>query len=133
MLERATVAIVLAGFALVPFGALASDLNTLRRAHKLPPLSHSAMLAGAAYSHAHDLARRNHLDHNGFRERLGAISSTAAENVLYGCADEACAIRRWSRSAGHRRNMLMKGVSSYGLASAAAANGRVYWVLELGN
>ncbi|MBI4366650.1 MAG: CAP domain-containing protein, partial [Deltaproteobacteria bacterium] len=46
---------------------------------------------------------------------------------------EDCAIRMWAKSAGHRRNMLMKGVSSYGLASASAANGRRYWVLELGN
>ncbi len=61
------------------------------------------------------------------------ISSTAAENVAYGCASEDCVIRMWARSGGHRRNMLMKGVSRYGLASARSDKGRVYWVLELGN
>lgn len=114
--------------------AHALSLNSFRAEHKLPPLSHSATLAGAAYSHAHDMAKRNHLDHNGFKERvMRIVSGTAAENVSYGCADEDCAIRQWARSAGHRRNMLMKGVSAYGLASAVSDSGRKYWVLKLGN
>ncbi len=113
--------------------ARAEDLNSFRRAHQRPPLAASAELAGAAYAHAHDLARRNHLDHRGFRARLSSIASTAAENVAYGCATEDCVIRLWARSARHRANMLLRGVSAYGLASATAANGRRYWVLELGN
>ncbi len=113
--------------------ALALDLNGFRAEHKLPPLSHSATLAGAATAHARDMARRNSLDHDGFRERLGPLASTAAENVLWGCQDEDCAIKVWAKSAGHRANMLMKGVSSYGIASATAENGRKYWVMELGN
>ena len=113
--------------------AAALDLNSYRAQHRLPRLSHDSLLAGAAYAHAHDLANRNHLDHNGFRSRMGSISSTAAENVAYGCASEDCVIRMWARSAGHRRNMLMKGISRYGIASATASNGRKYWVLELGN
>lgn len=113
--------------------SFALDLNTFRRQHKLPPLSVSAQLSGTAYSHAHDLARRGRLDHNGFRQRMAGIASTAAENVAYGCDDSACAFRMWAKSAGHRRNMLMRGVTQYGLASATGANGRKYWVLELGN
>jgi len=113
--------------------ALALDLNSFRRQHKLPPLAMSSALAGAAYSHARDLARRGRLDHNGFRMRLASISSAGAENVLVGCDDSACAFRLWAKSAGHRRNMLMRGITHYGLASATAENGRKYWVLELGN
>lgn len=113
--------------------ARALDLNSYRAQHKLPPLSSSSTLAGAAYSHAHDLARRRSLDHNGFRARMDGIASTAAENVLVGCDTADCAFRKWASSAGHRRNMLMKGVSSYGLASATGDNGRKYWVLTLGN
>ena len=120
------------GFALaVPAQAL--DLNDYRRAHKLPPLAYSSELAAAAQWHANDLARRNRLDHKGFRERMRVISSTAAENVSYGCETEDCAIRQWARSSHHRRNMLMKGVSRFGLASARSDKGRMYWVLELGN
>jgi uncharacterized protein YkwD len=134
--------------------ALALDINSFRAQHRLPPLSYSAALSGAAQAHASDLARRDHLDHAGFRERMGALSSTAAENVAYikcprgsgqasglfggsggaaGCSTADKAFSMWARSAGHRRNMLMKGISSYGLADAVSSSGKHYWVLELGN
>ncbi len=113
--------------------ALAMDLNSYRAAHGRPPLSFSSELMGIAYAHAADMAARRHLDHRGFRQRMKAASSTAAENVSYGCATEDCAIRQWARSGGHRANMLMRGVSAYGIASAVSSNGRRYWVLELGN
>jgi uncharacterized protein YkwD len=131
MMTRATLAFA----ALVSFAAPASalDLNSFRAQHGRPALSYSAMLAGAAYQHAHDMAQRNHLDHNGFRQRMSTVASTAAENVLWGCADEDCAIRMWAKSGGHRANMLRGDVSSYGIASATTDNGRRYWVLELGN
>jgi uncharacterized protein YkwD len=112
--------------------AAALDLNAFRREHHLPPLHVSSAMAGAASAHAHDLAARQHLDHDGFRSRL-ARSTMAAENVAYGCGTQDCVIRMWARSPGHRRNMLMKGVTHYGLASARGANGQTYWVLEMGN
>lgn len=111
--------------------AAALDVNSFRAQHKLPPLSVSSMLAAAAYSHASDMASRRSLDHNGFRARM--VGSMGAENVAYGCADADCAYRMWAKSAGHRRNMLMKGITSYGIASATSADGRRYWALELGN
>ena len=124
---------ITAGFVLA-FAAtpsLALDINSFRAQHKLPPLSVSGMLAAAAHSHASDMASRKTLDHKGFRQRM--VGSTGAENVAYGCDSEDCAYRMWAKSAGHRRNMLMKGITSYGIASATADNGRRYWVLELGN
>jgi uncharacterized protein YkwD len=111
--------------------AVVLDINSFRAQHRLPPLAVSSMLAAAAYSHASDMAARKSLDHNGFRQRMAG--SAGAENVAYGCPDADCAYRMWAKSAGHRRNMLMKGISSYGIASATAADGRVYWALELGN
>lgn len=113
--------------------AVALDLNSFRAQHGLPPLSASGTLAGAAYSHAHNLAGRQRLDHSGFRQRVSITSGTAAENVAYGCATEDCVIRMWARSGRHRANMLRRDVTSYGLASADGGNGRRYWVLELGN
>ena len=113
--------------------SLALDLNSFRAQHGKPPLSMSSALSAAAHEHARALAARKRLDHKGFRARLGAVSSTAAENVAYGCETEDCVIRQWAKSGGHRRNMLMGGVSRYGIASAKADNGRMYWVLELGN
>ncbi|WP_082540621.1 CAP domain-containing protein [Pseudolabrys sp. Root1462] len=114
--------------------AFALDVNSFRAQHRLPPLSHSAALAGAAYEHAHSLAKRERLDHDGFKQRVGRlVSGMAAENVSFGCEDQDCAIKQWARSAGHRANMLLKGITSYGIASARGDNGRRYWVLELGN
>ena len=128
-------AFALAGLAAAVLATPASalDLNGFRAQHGRAPLSASSRLAAAAYEHAHHLAARKQLDHNGFRQRLGAVASTAAENVAFGCETQDCVIRMWAKSGGHRRNMLMAGVSSYGIASATADNGRKYWVLELGN
>ena len=104
---------------------LALDLNSFRAQHRLPALSYSATLAGAAYEHAHSLARRQTLDHGGFKRRVGAlVSGMAAENVLFGCENQDCAIKQWARSAGHRANMLLKGITAYGIASALGGNGR---------
>jgi len=132
--KRAIFAVAFVSFAWVlATPALALDLNSFRAQHGRPALSASATLSGLAYSHANDMARRKSLDHKGFRQRLSFIGSTAAENVLFGCADEDCAIRMWAKSAGHRANMLRGDVTSYGLASATGDNGRRYWALELGN
>lgn len=133
MSKRIAVSLAVATLAGANVPALALDLNAFRVQHKLPPLAVSAALSGAAYSHAHDLARRAALDHNGFRTRMPATVTAAAENVLVGCDTSECAFRKWASSPGHRRNMLMRGVTHYGLASARGENGRRYWVLELGN
>jgi uncharacterized protein YkwD len=111
--------------------AQAMDINSYRAKNGRAALRYDASLAGLAYFHANDLARRGALDHAGFMTMRGPLGATA-ENVSYGCNDEACAIVQWSRSARHRANMLRKDVTSYGLASAVSASGRRFWVMELG-
>ena len=74
---------------------------------------------------------RGALDHAGFKTQRGLLGA-AAENVSYGCADEACAIEQWAHSAPHRANMLRKEITRYGIASAVSASGQRYWVMELG-
>jgi uncharacterized protein YkwD len=112
--------------------ALSADLNTFRAQHKMPALSHSVRLSGIAYEQASLMAGRSRIDHKDFKKRIGPIGSTHAENVLVGCDDEACAIAKWAKSSGHRRNMLRGDVSAYGIASVSDAKGRKYWALELG-
>jgi uncharacterized protein YkwD len=131
-MNRALMSLPLASFLLVT-PALALDINSFRAQHHLPPLAISSTLAGLAYEQAHSMAGRNHLDHNGFRQRTGFSGYWHAENVAWGCDTEDCAYHMWARSAGHRANMLLRDVSAYGIASAPAANGRKYWALELGN
>jgi hypothetical protein len=93
---------------------LALDLNSFCAQHKRPLLSVSATLAGLAYEQANAMAGRAQIDHKDFRKRIGLIGSTHAENVLVGCDDEACAIARWAKSAGHRTgvNTLMTRTST---------------------
>ncbi len=125
--------LALAGAVALATPASALDINSFRAQHRRPPLGMSAGLAGMAYEQAHSMASRSHLDHNGFRRRFAFSGGTHAENVAFGCSDEDCAIRMWSRSSRHRANMLRRDVSAYGIASATGANGRTYWALELGN
>ena len=113
--------------------APALDLNSFRAQHGRPALSANATLSGAATAHANDMASRQRLDHRGFRQRVPITSGAAAENVAFGCDSEDCAIRMWARSSRHRSNMLRGDVAAYGIASAQGANGKRYWVLELGN
>ena len=132
MIKRALIATAAITCAWVsPASAL--DLNGYRAAHHKPPLRISAELSSIAGSTARDLARRNRLDHRGFRDWASMRGSTSAENVLVGCANADCAIKMWARSAHHRANMLRGDVSLYGIGSATSAKGRIYWVLELGN
>lgn len=111
--------------------AQATDLNSYRAKHGRAALRVDPSLAGMAYNHALDLARRGRLDHSGFLRQRASLGA-AAENVSFGCADEACAIGQWARSARHRAAMLRKDVTAHGLASAVSASGRRYWVMELG-
>ena len=105
----------------------AATLNEFRSANGRTALRSDSRLTALARAHAEDMARRNALDHAGFERRR-----IRAENVSYGCKDTACAIRQWAGSAGHRKNMLLQDVRSYGLAFADSRSGRRYWALELG-
>ena len=110
--------------------ALADSLNSFRRAHGLPALHRSASLQAMAQRHAQSMAARQSMDHDGFYSQRGP-KGARAENVAWECATESCAMRMWENSSGHRANMLLSGVKSYGLASAAGGRTR-YWCLVLG-
>src|SRR5262245_40427090 len=88
-----------------------------------------AVLHALAQRHAHDLARRDSLDHAGFA-RVRGPAGAIAENVAVGCDTEACARRMWMQSSAHRANMMLGGCQS--VASAVSASGRRYWVMEIG-
>jgi len=110
--------------------ALADTLNSFRHAHGLPALGRSASLQTMAQRHAQSMAARGSMDHSGFYSERGPRGARA-ENVAWGCANESCAIRMWENSSGHRANMLLTDVKSYGLASAAGGKNR-YWCLVVG-
>jgi uncharacterized protein YkwD len=63
-------------------------------------------LYALAQQHAYDMARRNSLDHAGFK-RHRAPAGAVAENVAVGCDTEECARRKWMQSSRHRTNMML--------------------------
>jgi uncharacterized protein YkwD len=109
----------------------ATSLNGFRAAHGLSQLRTDGTLAALASEHSADMARRESLDHDGFMMSRGPRGARA-ENVAYGCKESACVIQQWVNSSGHRKNMLIPGLTRYGLASAVSPSGRTYWTLLVG-
>jgi hypothetical protein len=109
----------------------ATSLNGFRASHGLSELRTDGNLAALASEHAADMAQRDSLDYNGFMTHRGPRGARA-ENVAYGCKESACVIQQWVNSSGHRKNMLIPGVTRYGLASATSASGKKYWTLLVG-
>lgn len=122
--------IVLAFIAASASSALAETLNSFRHAHGLPALHHSGPLQALAQRHARSMAARRSMDHADFYSEHGRAGARA-ENVAAGCASESCVMTLWAESSGHRANMLLSDIRSYGLASAAGGGTR-YWCLVLG-
>jgi uncharacterized protein YkwD len=122
--------IALIGLAAIGSAARAETLNSFRHAHGLPALHHSGPLQAMAQRHARSMAARRSMDHADFYTERGRAGARA-ENVAAGCASESCVMGLWIESAGHRANMLLPDVRSYGLASAASGGTR-YWCLVLG-
>ncbi|MFZ0624528.1 MAG: CAP domain-containing protein [Pseudolabrys sp.] len=110
--------------------ALAGTVNSFRQAHGLSALHRSPNLQAMAQRHARSMAARHSMDHAGFYSERGPRGARA-ENVAFGCATESCAISMWEGSSGHRTNMLLPDVRSYGIASATGG-GQRYWCLVLG-
>ena len=133
------IASLLLAFALAACGSLsvpgtvetATSLNGFRAAHGLSQLRTDSTLIALASEHSADMARRDSLDHDGFMTSRGPRGARA-ENVAYGCKDPACVVQQWVNSSGHRRNMLIPGLTRYGLASATSASGKTYWTLLVG-
>ena len=122
--------IALIVLAAVGSAARAETLNSFRHAHGLPALHHSGPLQAMAQRHARSMAARHSMDHADFYTERGRAGARA-ENVAAGCSSESCVMSLWADSSGHRANMLLPDVRSYGLASAASGGTR-YWCLVLG-
>src|SRR5664279_315813 len=93
-----------------------------------------ATLDRIALEQAKAMAARDKLDH----EVLGSFGSRiapskagrAAENIAYGYDSFTKTLDQWINSSGHRQNLLMKGASRIGVASAkSSTTGRTYWAL----
>lgn len=115
----------------------AADLNAFRASQGLGTVRSNATLARAAQAHADDMASRGYFSHespggpNGdtFVERAqsaGCAMQSGAENIADGQTSESQVLVAWQNSPGHRRNMLVRSYTQYGLGRS----GNV-WVLKL--
>lgn len=106
------------------------------------PLSLSKLLAGAAGSHAREMARLNRLDHRGIdgssaadRARRGGYRPRLmGENIAVGAETAAEVMQGWLASPGHCGNLMDARFTEMGLAFADGGpdSGGVYWVQLFG-
>lgn len=109
-------------------------INEERTKSGLGLLVENARLSAAAQAHAADMAAQGYFSHTGlngstFSERAQAAgyACAAAENIAAGQRSEADVMTGWMNSAGHRRNILLRDATQFGLGRAGNT-----WVLMLG-
>ncbi|PKP85349.1 MAG: CAP domain-containing protein [Alphaproteobacteria bacterium HGW-Alphaproteobacteria-2] len=115
--------------------SIGAELNRIRHAEGLAPLTRDPALDAAAARHAADLSARGVLSHRGAdgtgpRERMarqGYAACLSAENVARGQRDAAAVMAAWMDSAPHRRNILLAQATDFG---AARGPGNT-WVLKI--
>ncbi|SDI90270.1 CAP domain-containing protein [Lutimaribacter saemankumensis] len=115
-------------------------VNAERRQRGLNALAQDDALAGAAGDHSCFMAESGRMSHVGkggrkLAARLRGVGygyRAAAENVAYGYRDAGRVVHGWMQSDGHRRNILMRGVTEAGAGLRIGRDGRPYWTLILG-
>lgn len=114
-----------------------ANLNAFRASQGLGGMRSNAALSRAAQAHAEDMARRGYFSHespggpNGdtFVDRAqagGCAMRSGAENIADGQTSEQAVLVAWQNSPGHRRNMLVRSYTQYGLGRSGNT-----WVLKL--
>ena len=103
-------------------------LPALAPAKAEPGISGCGQMQALAQEHANDMARREQLDHAGFKGR--AARGARAENVAMGHASEGETLAQWRASSRHAANMRRGGCK--GIARAQSRSGRYYWAMVIG-
>lgn len=114
-------------------------VNAERARVSLPPVSYDVRLAQAASDHAVYQASKSKMGHTGSGGSNGGNRMTAAgyqwnawgENVAAGQPNCATVMSAWMNSPTHRANILNPVFEDIGMGMALAANGSVYWTMDL--
>lgn len=136
---KLALAVLLLGAVALPADAqqVRQLLNGMRAEQGLGPVTPSPRLEEAAMAHALDMAEGGFFSHTGSdgsnvgrRARAAGYGWCAiAENIAQGQGSLTEVLGAWARSEGHRRNMLMRQITDYGLVRAPGD----IWVLVLGS
>lgn len=121
----------------VDAAAAASMISGYRSNNGLDTVTVDPELMRVAEAQTAEMARRDKLDHDvrkPFVARLkasGYPAKAAAENIAAGYHTLAEAFSGWRDSPSHRANMLLKGATRIGIATAYAPTSKykVYWTL----
>lgn len=117
-----------------------SQINQFRQQHGLAPLQLASPLMDSARTHACAMARTGAFTHSGNggakarMKRAGCRTRLSAENIAMGFSSGHKTMQLWVDSPGHRRILLMRGMTRMGLAVAAPAPGQPggpRWVLDV--
>lgn len=116
----------------LPATAFGAALNDFRARQGLGPVVADAELTAAAEAHAKDMVAGVYFSHKGRdgsdsgdrARRAGCSWRAAAENIAWGQTSEGQVLQGWADSSGHRRNMLGRSYTRYGLGRAGTT-----WVL----
>ena len=112
-------------------------VSAYRRQHGLSAVTIDAALMQVARHQANAMAHAGELSHTvggSFASRMSAADrGFAAENIAAGARDFSSAFEMWKSSAGHRANLLKRGVTRIGIASAEAPNSqyKMFWALVM--
>jgi len=103
--------------------AFDQQFAAVRAAQGLPALRSNAQLDRVALAHSQDMLANGYLSHedrNGLRaqgrvRKAGITRCGIGENIAQGQKSVDEVVSAWLASAGHRRNMLNRDYSSYGI------------------
>lgn len=118
-------------------GTAQSAISKYREQHGLPAVKVDPKLMQLAAEQARSMARAGVLEHDvdkPFAARIVRYDpSIACENIAAGMVTFSSALDIWKRSPGHNANLLRKGVTRIGIASANAPQSkyRMFWTLIL--
>jgi uncharacterized protein YkwD len=121
-------------------GGAAGMISAYRHRHGLPAVRTDSRLMAMARRQAQAMAARDRMSHDvggdfGTRlRRAGYVAAVAAENIAAGQRSWSEAFAGWVSSSGHRSNLLLRGATRVGYASASARAGsryRTYWAMVI--
>lgn len=110
-------------------------ITAYRRQHGLSAVTADPKLMQLAQEQARAMAKANMLDHSvdqPFAARMVRYNpDIAVENIAAGTRDFASTLEMWKRSAGHNANLLKRGATRFGIATADAPQSKykVFWAL----
>lgn len=112
-----------------------NELNAFRGGQGVPALSYNPKLEQSAKSHADDMVKRGFFSHTGSNgsdvgervRKTGYNWCFVAENIAKGQNGLDAVMAAWSKSPGHRANLLSRKAKEFALYEAADRT----WVMVL--